>query len=307
MQAFFPWFRQLLHRLRLLAALVLNYTNYEGLNKKPQRHREHRGRGREEDSHRWFTAQAWCGGVLGLLCLFLGWSFPAQAASQISSQLEEQVLQIIREHPEVLIESVQAYQQEQQQKLQATRQAFLQKVQTNPQALIGESPTTGSSESKVVLFEFSDFECPYCAEAHKTLKKFMAKHQNEVMLVYKHFPLAPIHNEAMPAARAAWAALQQGKFWEYHDALFTHQKQLGEAFYIATAKSLNLDLEKFERDAFGNAPGERQIANPAIQKDMQLAQELGLSGTPFFVMNGQTLSGAVKLSEMESALSRVIQ
>ena len=256
MQAFFPWFRQLLQWLRSLAAL-------------------------------------------GLLCLVLGWSFPAQAASQISPQLEEQVLQIIREHPEVLIESVQAYQQQQQEKLQAARQAFLQKVQTNPQALIGESPTTGSAESKVVLFEFSDFECPYCADAHKTLKKFMAKHQNEVMLVYKHFPLTPIHNQAMPAAKAAWAALQQGKFWEYHDALFTHQKQLGEAFYVATAKSLNLDLEKFERD--------RTIANPAIQKDMQLAQELGLSGTPFFVMNGETLSGAVKLSEMESALSRVIR
>ena len=126
-----------------------------------------------------------------------------QAASRISPQLEQQVMQIIREHPEVLIESVQAYQQQQQQQIRQSQQAFLQELQINPQAVIGNSPVTGSPNSKIVLVEFSDFECPYCSEANKTLKNFMAKHQNEVTLVYKHFPLTPIHNQALPAAKAA--------------------------------------------------------------------------------------------------------
>lgn len=234
--------------------------------------------------------------AVSLLCLLLSWSLPAQAASRISPQLEQQVMQIIREHPEVLIESVQAYQQQQQQQLQQSRQAFLQDLQINPQGIIGNSPVTGSPNSKVVLLEFSDFECPYCAEANKTLKKFMAKHQDEVTLVYKHFPLTPIHAQAMPAAKAAWAANQQGKFWEYSDALFSHQKELGEALYLDLATNLNLDLDKFKTDS--------QIADNAIAKDIQLAEKLGLTGTPFFVMNGETFSGAVQLADMEKVLNR---
>lgn len=237
--------------------------------------------------------------IISLLCLILSWSFPAQAATRISPKLEQQVMQIIREHPEVLIESVQAYQQQQQQQIRQSQQAFLQDLQVNPQSVIGNSPVTGSANSKIVLVEFSDFECPYCAEANKTLKQFMEKHQDEVTLVYKHFPLIQVHAESVPAAKAAWAAFQQGKFWEYSDALFSNQKQLDEAKYLDIATNLKLDLDKFKSD--------RALADNAIVKDMQLAQKLGLTGTPFFVMNGVTFSGAVQLSDMEKVLARATQ
>ncbi len=88
-------------------------------------------------------------------------------------------------------------------------------------------------------------------------------------------------------------------FWEYHDALFTNQDKLGDKFYTATAKTLNLNEEKFERDRASNA------ASTAIQQDIQLAEKLGISGTPFFVMNGETFSGAVQLSDMEKILANV--
>jgi protein-disulfide isomerase len=221
---------------------------------------------------------------------------PSLAATRISPQLEQQVLQILKDHPEVLIQSVQAYQQQQNQAVQQAQQAFLQNLQTNPQQVIGDSPIFGNAESKTVLVEFSDFECPYCADAHKTLKQFLAKHPNEVALTYKHFPLTPIHSQARPSALAAWAANQQGKFWEYHDALFTQQDKLGEALYVEIAEKLNLDLEKFQSDRTSEA------ANNAIIKDVQLAQSLGISGTPFFVLNGQTFSGAVKLADIEKIL-----
>ena len=234
--------------------------------------------------------------ILSLLCLILSWSGSAQAASRISPRLEQQVMQIIREHPEVLIQSIQAYQQAQRQQIQQSQQAFLQDLQINPQAVIGNSPVTGSPNSKIVLVEFSDYECPYCAEANKTLKQFMEKHQDEVTLVYKHFPLTQIHAEAVPAAKAAWAANQQGKFWEYSDALFSDQKELSEAKYLDIATNLKLDLDKFKSD--------RPLADNEIIKDMQLAQKLGLTGTPFFVMNGESFSGAVQLSDMEAVLAR---
>ncbi|MBD2345523.1 DsbA family protein [Anabaena subtropica] len=233
--------------------------------------------------------------IFTLLCLVLTWSFPAQAANRISSQLEQQVIQILREHPDVIIDSVQAYQQQQQQQVNQIRQAFLQDFKTNPQAVIGDSPTTSAAQSKAVVIEFSDFQCPYCAEAHKTLKQLLAKHQGELTLVYKHLPLIPIHDQAMPAAKAAWAANQQGKFWEYHDALFTNQKRLGEALYLETANKLNLDLEKFNSD--------RRLADSAISQDIQLAQKLAISGTPFFIMNSKNFSGGLQLSEIESKLA----
>jgi protein-disulfide isomerase len=230
------------------------------------------------------------------LILFL-WTSPAQAATRISAQLEEQVLQILREHPEAIVESVQAYQAKMQNQLMQSQQAFVQQMKANPDAIIGQSPITGAPDKKILLVEFSDFQCPYCSQAHKTIKQFMTKHQDEVTLVYKHFPISNIHPEALPAAKAAFAAGQQGKFWQYHDALFTQQNKLSEQFYLETAQNLNLDLEKFNSD--------RNNAEKAITEDLILGESVGISGTPFFVMNGATFSGAVQLSDVEDVLARV--
>ncbi|MGV0024213.1 DsbA family protein [Phormidesmis priestleyi] len=242
-------------------------------------------------------AAKWVGFVLLSWLLVMG-SYPA-LAEPISSQLEEQVLQIIRKHPEVILESVRTYQKQQQDQQRQAQQAFVDQMKTNPRAVIGQSPTIGAKAGKVVLVEFSDFQCPYCAAASATLKQFLAKHGDEVTLVYKHFPLTTIHAEAMPAAKAAWAAGQQGKFWEYHDALFTNQKQLGAAFYSQTAKTLGLDVQRFERDRSSKA------AEAAIVQDLLLGEKLGVEGTPFFVMNGAVLAGSVELPELEATLEKV--
>ncbi|MDX2239945.1 MAG: thioredoxin domain-containing protein [Leptolyngbyaceae cyanobacterium bins.302] len=220
-------------------------------------------------------------------------------AAEVSPQLKEQVLQIIRENPEVILEAVQAYQQQQRRQEQQARQSVLNQAKANPTAVIGASPTKGAKNGKVVLVEFSDFQCPYCARANTTLKQFMEKHGSSVTLVYKHLPLTSIHPEALPAAKAAWAAKQQGKFWEFHDALFNNQKQLGETLYQETAKSLGLDVQKFDRDRAS------QAANTEIQQDLAMAEALGIDGTPFFLMNGETLAGAVSLAELEAALAKV--
>ncbi len=208
-------------------------------------------------------------------------------------------MKVVRENPQVIVESVQTYQQQQQQQLQQARRSFLQQMISNPGAVIGDSPATGAADRKIVLVEFSDFQCPFCAKAHQTVKQFMDKHKDKVTLTYKHLPLTQIHPEALPAAKAAWAAGQQGKFWEYYDALFTQQQKLGEPLYIATAEGLKLDMARFNRDRSGAA------AEAAIEKDIQLAESLGINGTPFFTLNGETLSGAIELSEMEKALERV--
>ena len=212
---------------------------------------------------------------------------------------EAQVLKILHEHPQVVVESVQAYQQKQQQEQQLVEAEALKKkiAALDLAKLVGNSPTTGASGQKVLLVEFSDFQCPFCRKAYATVKEFMAKHGREVTLVYKHLPLMDMHPQALPAAQAAWAAHQQGKFWAYHDALFATQGKLDEARYVEIAKSLKLDLKRFNQDR------KSQASTAAIQSDLNIANQLEISGTPFFLLNRTPLSGVIPLKTMEQALS----
>ncbi len=87
------------------------------------------------------------------------------------------------------------------------------------------APTKGLDTAPVTIAEFSDFQCPFCAKVHPTLKKIEDIYKDKVRIVWKHLPLS-IHQHAMDAALAAEAAKNQGKFWEYHDKLFANQDRL---------------------------------------------------------------------------------
>jgi len=244
-------------------------------------------------------------GILLITFSFFSCSFlskaDTQTAVEIDQNLEAQVLQIIRNNPQVILESVQAYQERQEQEQEQKRQSLLDQMKNDPQSLIKDSPVLGSSSAKLVMFEFSDFQCPYCARAAVTLKQFMDKHSSEIRLVYKHLPLTQIHPNATPAAKASWAAMKQGKFWEYNDALFANQNRLGEDLYTEIAQSLNLNLERFNNDRNSNN------AQSAIDQDVQLASQLELSGTPTFVLNGELFSGALSLEDFEAKLTQAQQ
>jgi protein-disulfide isomerase len=240
---------------------------------------------------------------LGLLLLSLGTGVPSVAADPIQPidpALKAQVLRIIRENPGVILEAIADYQKSQASQQKLGQAALLQQIKTKPSMAIGTSATkgqpVGQTAGRLVIFTFSDFQCPYCAKSRIGMDQFLAKHP-EATLVFKHFPLTSIHAQAMPAAMAAWAAAQQNKFWEFHDALFVGQGKLSEQLYLDTAKALKLDLAKFNRDRTSDP------ARKAIQQDMQLAQQLGIEGTPFFVMNGEAFHGATQAADFESVLN----
>ena len=217
-----------------------------------------------------------------------------------AASLEEQVLQIIRDHPEVIVESVQKYETEQrqakQQQQKQQQQSALQGLAAQPEVLIGASPTKGAQDQTKILLEFSDFECPFCAMSAPKVSQFVEEYSEQVTLVYKHFPLTNIHEQAQAAAQASWAAQQQDKFWEYHDALFAQQKDLGETLYIEIAEQLNLKMKRFNRDR--NSPE----AIAAIQADVALGKQIGIGGTPFFVLDGQVLDLPLNPAVMEKLL-----
>ena len=109
--------------------------------------------------------------------------------------------------------------------------------------------SSGNSDAKVTLVEFSDFECPYCKIAHPEIQALRDLFSDEELrIVFRHLPLTEIHNQAYPAAIAAQAATRQGKFAQYADALYQNSTKLNEAFYLQLASDLGLNIEQFKAD-----------------------------------------------------------
>jgi protein-disulfide isomerase len=219
------------------------------------------------------------------------------AAKNIDPAFEQRVLDVIRRNPAALIEALNSYERQQDEAKLREQSVQLQRIYPRPSELIGESPRRGNG--KVVLVEFSDFQCPYCAKAHNELVAFIQRHGKGVTFVYKHLPLSDIHPHALPAARAAWAAGRQGKFWAYHDALFANQARLGEPLYEEIATGLKLNQARFNEDRKGTA------SLQAIQKDLDQAKRLGVRGTPTMVMNQQFLMGPFTLEVLEKQLDQL--
>jgi protein-disulfide isomerase len=161
----------------------------------------------------------------------------------------------------------------------------------------GKSPAKGPANAKVTVLEFSDFQCPYCKRGRDTMEELLKAYPNDVKVVFKHYPL-PFHKEAEPAARASWAAQQQGKFWEYHDILFNNQDKLGSDFYLATARELKLDEAKFKADMASEAAAKQ------VKEDADAGSKNGIQGTPGFFVNGVAVKGAYPTSHFKTLVDR---
>lgn len=230
-----------------------------------------------------------------IFALSVGLVPEARADDWSKTDFELKVLEIIKKNPEAILESLSQYQQAKEKAIEEKRNQLAKAIAKDPAKFIGESPVFGSKTAHQFLFIFADFECPYCAQVRKATEELVIKHPN-VALVYKNYPLTQIHSHAMSAAEAAWAAQQQGRFWQFHDILYSNQGSLGEDLYIRAASELGLDLKKFNSDRKSDS------AKHAISADVSLADKLGISGTPFFLVNGQTFSGIVDISVLENKI-----
>lgn len=141
----------------------------------------------------------------------------------------------------------------------------------------------------VTMVEFGDYQCPSCGVAHSTVKKLMKEYNGKVTFVFRNFPLETIHKNAMISAKYAEASARQGKFWEMHDKLFESQSEWSElsdptAKFAEYAKALGMDVE-----ALKNAAADGVISG-IIQRDMTDGDELGVTGTPTFFVNGKQVA-----------------
>ncbi len=154
----------------------------------------------------------------------------------------------------------------------------------------------GNPKARVMIVEFSDFQCPFCSQVEATLKAVLAKHQDNVALSFRDMPITQIHPLALGAAEAARCAEEQGKFWEYHDLLFEDQGSLDHNGLIAKAAKLKLAAKQFDECLTS------EKYKTQIQQDNQDGLRAGVSGTPGFFINGIFMSGA----QPEATFEKVI-
>ena len=168
-----------------------------------------------------------------------------------------------------------------------------------PRVQVGFDPARvrGNPKAKVIIVEFSDFQCPYCGQVESTLKSVLAKHTDNVALAFRDMPITQIHPLAMGAAEAGRCAGEQGKFWEMHDAMFSDQAGLDKNGLASKAQKLGMDQKQFE----SCLSGEKYKAQ--IQQDSQEGMRAGVSGTPGFFVNGIFLNG----SQPEATFEKIIQ
>ncbi len=160
----------------------------------------------------------------------------------------------------------------------------------------------GPADAPVTIVMFMEPQCPYCVRGSATMQQLEERYGPRLRLVYKHMPL-PFHQRARPAAIAMEAAAQQGRFWEFHDALYARAGELNEsgALLSEIASQLGLDLGRFEEDCEDPALAAR------VDADVELAGSLGVTGTPNFFVNGYPMRGAQPVDKFAALIDRELE
>jgi len=152
---------------------------------------------------------------------------------------------------------------------------------------IGNSALLGSTDAKVKIVEFSDFQCPHCSRAKSILDEVKKKYKDDVAIVFKHYPL-PFHTQARVASNAALCAksLDEIAFWKMYDFMFANQTKLSVTDLKEQAKKIGLDSVKFTECFDANK------FDKEIQADIDQGNSIGVKSTPTIFVNGQLVMGA---------------
>jgi protein-disulfide isomerase len=169
-----------------------------------------------------------------------------------------------------------------------------------------DAPAKGGKTAKVVIQEFSDFECPFCSRVNPTIDQIKEEYGDKVKIVWRNLPL-PFHKKADLAAEASYEVYKQkgdAAFWQYHDKLFANQKSedgLLRPGLEKYAQELGVDMTKFK------AALDNRTHKDRIEADKKDAEKAGISGTPAFVINGYYLSGAQPFPAFKKLIDRALK
>jgi protein-disulfide isomerase len=167
----------------------------------------------------------------------------------------------------------------------AMRMGWKPPADTTPKVIpLGASYFQGAENASLTIVEFSDLQCPYCAQSAPILDSLVRTYPNQVKVIFKHFPLS-FHPQARAAAAAAIAAGKQGKFYPFRYKVAPHFRSLNDSLFLSIAKELNLDMAQFKKE-MALTPE----VNALLDDDMNLGREIGVEGTPTLFVNGRLAS-----------------
>jgi Na+:H+ antiporter, NhaA family len=155
----------------------------------------------------------------------------------------------------------------------------------------------GGADAPVTLVEYGDFQCPYCGEAYPVVLDLLERFGDRLRFVFRHLPVRDLHPRAPAAAEAAEAAGAQGRFWEMHDRLFTHQHELSDAQLRGHAEAIGLDVERFDRELRDGVYARR------VDEDTTSGARSGVPSTPRFFVNGVIHLGSPTRAELGEAIA----
>lgn len=182
--------------------------------------------------------------------------------------------------------------------------AFAAKAATNGDSasLLGiNDPSLGGKSAKITVVEFADFGCPYSQEVAPIVRAIAKQYASDVRIVFRNYPIEELHPGAIIAAQAGGCAGEQGKFWEYHDAVFASKEPLGVEMLGGIAENISLDIEQFARCLDSN-----YYAND-VTTDTADGAVAGVTGTPTFFFNGQKVEGSIPFTIFTQILDAMRQ
>ena len=155
----------------------------------------------------------------------------------------------------------------------------------------------GSEDAPVTLVEYGDFQCPYCGDAYPVVQELVERFGDGLRFVFRHMPLADLHPRAPAAAEAAEAAAVQGRFWEMHDRLFEHQRELSDPELREHAAVVGLDVDRFDRELNEGVHAAR------VDQDYLSGVRSGTPSTPRFFVNGVIHLGSPSFPELSERIA----
>lgn len=231
------------------------------------------------------------------LIALLAISAPAQAQEKSFSdaqkkEIEAMMQDYLMNNPQVIMDSVEKYRQRSEEE---STKVYDEKIQTSGDKLYNDptSPVIGNAKGDVVLVEFFDYNCGYCKMAFKDIQTLVNEDKN-LKVIMKEIPI--LSESSHTAARYALAAEKQGKYWEFHQQLMNNGAN-GEALLDKAAKNAGLDLEKLKKDA------DSTEIRTTLEKNLELAREIGISGTPAFVIADKALRGHYGIEALRKTIA----
>ena len=222
---------------------------------------------------------------LALLVFYLFFTCQSVAAqSMTEDQVKQLALEAILENPEIIMQAVAILQQREKERAASGANSVRLEIESDPNA-----PNLGNPEGDVTVVEFFDYNCPYCRSAGQTVQALLEADAN-VRVIYREWPI--LGDDSVIAARAALAAREQGKYEAFHWALMSGDGRVTEAVIFKVARDLGMDVAQLEAD----------MVSPAVEAHIALsnalAQQLGFTGTPAFIVGNKTAPGMLSLDEI---------